>query len=247
MAPLIEAVGIEKSFGRTVALRGVSFSVERGEVHALLGDNGAGKSTLIQVLLGVYRPDAGQLIWEGRPMKLGSVRASMERGIAVVYQDLALVDAMPIYRNFFLGRESAMTRRIGPFRILAPRRARVEAERGLRAMGISSVRSMDDPVATLSGGERQSIAIARAVYFDTKLLVLDEPTSALSLKESDKVIDYIRKARDRGLGVVIITHNLTSISDVADRFTVLQHGRSLGTFRKEETSMTHLARLIHAA
>jgi simple sugar transport system ATP-binding protein len=171
----------------------------------------------------------------------------MERGIAVVYQDLALVDAMPIYRNFFLGREAAMTRRIGPFRILAPRRARVEAERGLRAMGISSVRSMDDPVASLSGGERQSIAIARAVYFDTKLLVLDEPTSALSLKESDKVIDYIRKARDRGIGVVIITHNLTSISDVADRFTVLQHGRSLGTFRKEETSMAHLARLIHAA
>ena len=114
-------------------------------------------------------------------------------------------------------------------------------------MGISSVRSMDDPVASLSGGERQSIAIARAVYFDTKLLVLDEPTSALSLKESDKVIDYIRRARDRGIGVVIITHNLTSISDVADRFTVLQHGRSLGTFRKEETSMAHLARLIHAA
>lgn len=247
MAPLIEAIGIEKRFGRTIALRGVTFSVEPGEVHALLGDNGAGKSTLIQVLLGVYVPDAGKLLWEGKSMKVGSVRAAMETGIAVVYQDLALIDAMPIYRNFFLGREQSMTRRLGPLSLISPRRGRDEAARGLRAMGISSVRSMDDPVASLSGGERQAIAIARAVYFDAKLLVLDEPTSALSLKESDKVIDYICRARERGIGVVIITHNLASIGDVADRFTVLEHGRSLGTFRKEETDTVQLARLIHAA
>ena len=245
--PLIEASNIEKSFGPTMALRGVSFAVEAGEIHALLGDNGAGKSTLIQVLLGVHQPDGGELRWEGKVVKLASARAAMDLGIAVVFQDLAIIDSMPIYRNFFLGRERAMTRRFGPFAIVSPRLARAQAAQALREAGISSVRSMDDPVGTLSGGERQAIAIARATYFDTKLLVLDEPTSALSLKESEKVFESIRNARERGVGVIIITHNLADVGHVADRFTVLEHGRSLGTFRRDETDIAELARLIRAA
>jgi simple sugar transport system ATP-binding protein len=247
MTALIEAIDIEKRFGPTTALRGVSFAVEAGEIHALLGDNGAGKSTLIQVLLGVHQPDGGELRWEGNVVRLASARSAMDLGIAVVFQDLAIIDSMPIYRNFFLGRERAMTRRVGPLRIVSPRFARAQAAQALREAGISSVRSMDDPVGTLSGGERQAIAIARATHFDTKLLVLDEPTSALSLKESEKVFDSVRNAREKGVGVIIITHNLADVGHVADRFTVLEHGKSLGTFRRDETDIAELARLIRAA
>jgi simple sugar transport system ATP-binding protein len=241
--PLMQARSIEKRFGSVTALRGVAFDVRAGEVHGLLGDNGAGKSTLIQILNGVFQPDAGELAWEGRPVHLRSPRDAMALGISVVFQDLAIVDVMSIYRNLFLGREREISRRIGPLRVIFPKRAKAQAKRALEDVGIT-VRSVDEPVFSLSGGERQSIAIARAVYFQSRLLIMDEPTSALSLKETAKVLQYITSARERNLGVVVITHNIGAIWKVADRFTVLSHGASLGTFRKEETDIETLSEMI---
>ena len=176
-------------------------------------------------------------------MQLRSPRDAMSLGISVVFQDLAIVDVMSIYRNLFLGRERQISRRIGPIRVISQKRARERARQALEDVGIK-VRSVDEPVFSLSGGERQSIAIARAVYFQSRLLIMDEPTSALSLKETAKVLQYIRNARERNLGVVVITHNIGAILEIADRFTVLSHGKSLGTFRKEETDIEALSELI---
>jgi simple sugar transport system ATP-binding protein len=241
--PMMEARGIHKGFGAVVALRGVDFDVRAGEVHALLGDNGAGKSTLIQILDGVFRPDRGELRWEGRSVRLDSPRDAMALGISVVFQDLAVVDTISIYRNFFLGRERAISRKLGPLLVLNPSLAKRKAYQALQDVGIS-VRSVDEPVGSLSGGERQSIAIARAVYFQSKLLILDEPMSALSVRETEKVLQYIIRARDRGLGVCVISHNIASIYPITDRFTVLAHGQSLGSFGREEVDIEELASMI---
>ena len=184
----IEADGIRKSFGAVEALRGVDLRVAPGQVLALLGDNGAGKSTLIKILTGVHQPDEGTMRWDGEPVTIGSPTDAMRLGISAVYQDLAVVDQMSIYRNLFLGREQEVARQIGPIRVLDPKRAREAARAALAEIGLG-IRGVDRPVGTLSGGERQSIAIARAVYFQSKLLILDEPTSALSVKEARKVLN----------------------------------------------------------
>lgn len=240
---LIEARGIAKRFGRVQALRHVDFRVGWGEVVALLGDNGAGKSTVIKILNGLYAPDRGEILWEGRRIRFRSPRDARAFGVSVVYQDLAVVDLMNIHRNIFLGREEEVSAKIGPLRVFHPERAKSRAQEALAGVGIR-IRDTDEPLLSLSGGERQSIAIARAVHFSGKLLILDEPTSHLSIKEADKVLHYIKEARGRGLSVVFITHNVHHVYPVADRFTILSHGESIGEFMRGKISKEEITDLI---
>ncbi|MDQ3767641.1 MAG: ATP-binding cassette domain-containing protein [Actinomycetota bacterium] len=240
---LIEAKEIGKSFGRVEALKSVSLAVTGGEVLALLGDNGAGKSSLIKILTGLFRPDKGDLLWEGEKVRFRSPREAFDLGIATVYQDLGIVDLMSIYRNFFLGREDLVSSGVGPFRRIDSAKAKREAIEGLADMGIN-IRSADESVANLSGGERQSIAIARGVRFGAKLLILDEPTSALSLKQSAQVLKSVEKARDDGLAVIFISHNVHHVHPVADRFVILSHGESIADFRRGDKSKEEISELI---
>ncbi len=241
MTPLIEAKNISKYFGPVVALKDISLKVHAGEVHCLLGDNGAGKSTLIKILSGVFPPDEGELFVEGRPVRFESPRQAMDLGIATVYQDLAMIPLMSIVRNFFLGREPTVG--FGPFRRFDLATAEKIATEELKKIGID-VRDVHQAVGTLSGGERQSVAIARAVHFGAKVLILDEPTSALGVKEAAVVLRYVIEARRRGVGVVFITHNVHHAWAVGDVFTLLNRGQSYGTFRKEETSREEVLQMM---
>jgi len=240
-APLLEVRNVSKYFGNVVALKDISVGVKAGEVTCVLGDNGAGKSTFIKILSGVHRHDDGQLLVEGKDTHFASPRAAKERGIATVFQDLATVPLMSIWRNFFLGSEP--TRSIGPFKYLDVKHAQRTMHDELRKMGID-VRDPDQPVGTLSGGERQAVAIARAVYFGAKVLILDEPTSALGVKQSGVVLRYVAQARDRGLGVIFITHNPHHAYPVGDRFVVLNRGRLMGDWRKGEISRDELIKMM---
>ena len=240
-APLLELRGIGKDFGSVIALEGISTSVRAGQVTCVLGDNGAGKSTLIKVLSGVHRPTRGELLLDGEPVDFGAPRDALEAGIATVYQDLAMIPLMSIWRNFFLGSEP--TTGWGPFRRFDRATAKEVTRRELAAMGID-IRDPDQPVGTLSGGERQSVAIARAVYFGARVLILDEPTSALGVKQAGVVLRYVAQARDRGVGVVLITHNPHHAYPVGDRFLLLNRGRSLGEFAKQDISLEELTRLM---
>ncbi|MEU4738938.1 ATP-binding cassette domain-containing protein [Actinosynnema sp. NPDC023658] len=239
MTPLLEVRGIGKTYGSVIALRDVSTAVNAGEVTCVLGDNGAGKSTLIKVLAGVHRHDSGEYLVDGAPVRFTSPREALDRGIATVYQDLAVVPLMSVWRNFFLGSEP--TTGIGPFRFLDRRRAREVTRTALAEMGID-LRDVEQPVGTLSGGERQSVAIARAVHFGAKVLILDEPTAALGVKQAGVVLKYVARARDRGLGVVLITHNPHHAYPVGDRFLLLKRGRALGTYEKSEIGLDELTR-----
>jgi simple sugar transport system ATP-binding protein len=239
--PVLETRDVGKSYGNIIALRDVCASVHAGSVTCVLGDNGAGKSTLIKILAGVHQHDAGELLIDGAPVSLASPRDALDRGIATVYQDLALVPLMAIWRNFFLGAEP--TRGVGPFRRFDVDFARRTTRAELSAMGID-IRDPDQPIGQLSGGERQSVAIARAVYFGARVLILDEPTSALGVKQAGVVLRYIAQARDRGLAVVFITHNPHHAYPVGDRFLVLKRGRSLGNFAKSEIDSDELTRLM---
>ena len=240
---LIEARNISKRFGHITALDGVDFAVGRGEVVGLVGDNGAGKSTLIKVLSGVHTLDEGELVWEGQPLKLTNPKQAMQLGISTVYQDLAIVDTMSIFRNFVLGREEDSTRRLGFISYLSLDKARKVAREGLHNVGIS-IRSVDEPAAKLSGGERQSIEIGRAIYYQAKLLIMDEPCSALSLSETEKVLRFIEAAREAGVAVIFITHNVHQVYSVADRFVVLSHGSTVGSYGKYEKTKEELSEMI---
>ncbi len=222
-----------------IALRDVSTVVNAGEVTCVLGDNGAGKSTLIKILAGVHRHDAGRFLVEGRPVRLSSPREALDLGIATVYQDLAVVPLMSVWRNFFLGSEP--TRGGGPLQRLDRRTGRETARAALAEMGID-LRDVEQPVGTLSGGERQCVAIARAVHFGAKVLILDEPTAALGVKQSGVVLRYVARARERGLGVVLITHNPHHAYPVGDRFLILKRGRSLGSTEKKDITLEELTR-----
>jgi simple sugar transport system ATP-binding protein len=237
--PLIEAVGIGKSYGSVRALRDVSTVVNAGEVTCVLGDNGAGKSTLIKILSGVHRHDSGRLLVGGRPTTFGSPRDALDAGIATVHQDLAVVPLMSVWRNFFLGSEPTVG--FGPFRMLDRRKGRDTARAALADMGID-LRDVEQPVGTLSGGERQCVAIARAIHFGAKVIILDEPTAALGVKQSGVVLRYVAQARDRGLGVVLITHNPRHAFPVGNRFLLLKRGVSLGSFEKSEITIEELTR-----
>ncbi|OLF09508.1 sugar ABC transporter ATP-binding protein [Actinophytocola xinjiangensis] len=239
MNPLIEVDRIGKSYGSVVALREVSTVVNAGEVTCVLGDNGAGKSTLIKILAGVHQHDTGRLRLDGQDVRFASPREALDRGIATVHQDLAVVPLMSVWRNFFLGSEPTVG--AGPLRRLDRRTGRETARRAIADMGID-LRDVEQPVGTLSGGERQCVAIARAVHFGAKVLILDEPTAALGVKQSGVVLRYLAQARDRGLGVVLITHNPHHAYPVGNRFLVLTRGASLGSFEKADITLAELTR-----
>jgi len=237
--PLLEVRNVSKYFGNVNALQDVSVGVSAGEVTCVLGDNGAGKSTFIKILSGVHRHDEGELLCEGEATHFNSPREAKERGIATVFQDLATVPLMSVWRNFFLGSEPTKGR--GPLRRIDVKQAQAVMRDEMKKMGID-VRDPDQPVGTLSGGERQAVSIARAVYFGAKVLILDEPTSALGVKQSGVVLRYVAQARDRGLGVIFITHNPHHAFPVGDRFVILNRGRLVGDWRKAEISRDELVR-----
>jgi simple sugar transport system ATP-binding protein len=241
MAPYIELKSVSKYFGSVIALKDVSFDVELGEVHCLLGDNGAGKSTLIKLLAGVHVPDEGEIRVQGRPVHFTSPADTRDSGIATVYQDLALVPLMSVARNFFLGREPL--RKFGPFSQLDVEFANRTAYNELSAMGIQ-LRDPEQPVGTLSGGERQCLAIARAIYFGARLLILDEPTSALGVHQASVVLKLIVQSKARGIGVIFISHNVHHAYVVGDRFTILKRGRNAGTYVKDEINRDQLLNLM---
>mgnify|MGYP001818737107 FL=1 len=240
-APLLEVRDVSKYFGSVIALNDVTATVNAGEVTCVLGDNGAGKSTFIKVLAGVHRPDKGRYMVEGEEVHFSSPREARERGIATVYQDLALMPLMPIWRNFFIGSEP--TEGPWPVRWFDTRRSKRVAREEMAKMGID-IRDVDQQVGTMSGGERQSVAISRAIYFGAKVLILDEPTSALGVKQAGVVLKYIVQARDRGLGVIFITHNPHHAYPVGDRFVILNRGRSLGEFAKSELPREELVQMM---
>jgi len=240
-SPYVELRSVSKYFGSVIALKDVSFDVCPGEVHCLLGDNGAGKSTLIKVLSGVYAPDEGEILVAGKPVQFASPKDTRDSGIATVYQDLALVPLMSVARNFFLGREPL--KKTGPINLFDVEFANRTAYDELSAMGIQ-LRDPEQPVGTLSGGERQCLAIARAVYFGAKVLILDEPTSALGVHQASVVLKLIVQSKARGIGVIFISHNVHHAYVVGDRFTLLKRGKSTGTYLKDEISRDHLLRLM---
>jgi simple sugar transport system ATP-binding protein len=239
--PLIDIQNISKQFGSVIALSGVSMAVHPSEVHCLLGDNGAGKSTLIKTLSGVHQPSSGQIVIEGQPVLLDNPRDALDRGIATVFQDLAMIPLMSITRNFFMGRE--LTKGSGPARRFDVDNANRIAREEMRKIGID-VRDPTQAVGTLSGGERQCVAIARAVYFGAKVLILDEPTSALGVKQASVVLKYVAQARTRGLGVIFITHNVHHAWAVGDKFTVLNRGKTLGTHTKASITREELLNMM---
>ncbi|MFJ8823039.1 ATP-binding cassette domain-containing protein [Streptomyces sp. NPDC102467] len=237
--PLVELTGVSKYYGNIKALEDVSLVVNAGEISCVLGDNGAGKSTLIKIIAGLHRHDAGSFTIDGEEAKLANPREALDRGIATVYQNLAVVPLMPVWRNFFLGSEP--TKGKGPFKRLDVDLMRRTTREELLRMGID-LRDVDQPVGTLSGGERQCVAIARAVYFGAKVLVLDEPTAALGVKQSGVVLKYVAAARDAGLGVVLITHNPHHAYLVADRFVLLKRGAMFGSHTRDEITLDELTR-----
>ncbi|TSB32599.1 ATP-binding cassette domain-containing protein [Streptomyces sp. NBC_01525] len=239
MTALVELADVSKFYGNVKALEGVSLEVHAGEITCVLGDNGAGKSTLIKIIAGLHQHDAGSFTVDGDETRLVNPRDALDRGIATVYQDLAVVPLMPVWRNFFLGSEPTVGR--GPFRRLDVRTMRETTRSELLRMGID-LRDVDQPIGTLSGGERQCVAIARAVYFGAKVLVLDEPTAALGVKQSGVVLKYVAAARDAGLGVVLITHNPHHAYLVGDRFVLLKRGAMAGSHARSEISLEELTR-----
>ena len=239
--PIIEVEQIGKRYGNIIALSDVTTTVKAGEVTCVLGDNGAGKSTFIKILAGAHQHTDGALRIDGEEVTLSSPRDALDRGIATVYQDLAVVPLMPVWRNFFLGSE--LRTGWGPLRRLDVDAMKRTTKSELAAMGID-LRDVDQPIGTLSGGERQCVAIARAVYFGARVLILDEPTAALGVKQSGVVLKYIAKARERGLGVVFITHNPHHAYPVGDRFMLLRRGKSLGDFPKSEMTLDELTSMM---
>src|SRR5437870_8386560 len=239
MTQLLEAEHISKYYGNVCALNDVSAHVNAGEVTCILGDNGAGKSSFIKILSGCHQHDSGRLLVDGEEVHFTWPRDARAKGIATVYQDLAMVPLMSIWRNFFLGAEPR--KGFGPVHWFDSAKAKGIVRRELHEMGID-IRDPDQAVGTLSGGERQSVAIARAVYFGARVLILDEPTSALGVKQAGVVLKYILQARDRGVAVIFITHNPHHAYPVGDRFVILNRGRSIGTYAKAELDRQELVR-----
>jgi simple sugar transport system ATP-binding protein len=239
---LVRMTNIQKWFSGVHALKGVDFTVGRDEVIGLVGDNGAGKSTLIKILSGVYPPDEGQIYFEGEKINFKSPRDAIRTGIETIYQDTAVVPQMSIMRNIFMGREPTRFR-IGPVGLLDTRKMADESMRALANVDLH-LRSPATPVEELSGGEKQGVAIARAMYFKTRILILDEPTNNLSVKESERVLQFARGLKEQGVSSIFITHNLYHVHPVADRIVVMNRGEKIGDFEKEETSVQDLIELM---
>ena len=237
--PVIEVNNLKKNFGPVIALAGVSMHVNAGEVLCLLGDNGAGKSTLIKTVSGVHKPNSGEIRVNGKVVKFKSPRDALDRGIATLHQTLALIPLMSIMRNFFMGREPLKYR----FGHIDMNKANKIVREELLNIGID-VRDPSESVGKLSGGERQCVAIARAVYFGAKVLILDEPTSALGVHQTATVLRYIRQVRSKGLSVILITHNVNHALSVGDRFTVLNRGKSVGTWDRKNITQQELEKVM---
>lgn len=239
--PIIEMKNIEKHFGSVIALAGVSLNVLPGECHCLLGDNGAGKSTFIKTMSGVHRPTKGEIFFEGKPLDFARPRDAISAGIATVYQDLAMIPLMSVSRNFFMGNEPL--KKVAGMSFFDHEHANEVTVNEMKTMGIN-LRGPDQAVGTLSGGERQTVAIARAVYFGAKILILDEPTSALGVRQTSNVLATVDRVRNKGIAVVFITHNVRHALAVGDRFTVLNRGKTHGTANRGEITPEELQDLM---
>jgi len=239
--PILKLTGVSKNFGAVQALYRVDFDVRLGEVMALVGDNGAGKSTLIKGIAGIYSFDEGTIYFEGEEVHIHNPREASNLGIEIVYQDLALADNLDVVANMFLGREMIQK----PFRLDEGTMEQMALET-LESLAVTTIRSVRQPVAELSGGQRQSIAVAKAVMWNSKLVILDEPTAALGVAQTRQVLDLVRRLADNGLAVIIISHNLHDIFEVADRITVLRLGQNVKEFMAAETTQQEVVHAITA-
>ena len=239
-APLLQLRGISKSFGSVDALTEVNFEVLPGEVMALVGDNGAGKSTLIKCVAGTHVPDDGEIYFEGEEVHIHGPKDAARLGIEVVYQGLALCDNLDVVQNMFLGRE------MHRFQILNEAAMEHRTAETLKSLAVTTIKSVRQPVATLSGGQRQSVAVAKAVQWNSKLVILDEPTAALGVAQTEQVLALVRRLGEQGLGVVLISHNLHDIFETADRITVLRLGRDVGVFERRATTQQAVVEAITA-
>jgi simple sugar transport system ATP-binding protein len=245
-APVVmETVGVSKYFGPTTALIDVSITARAGRILGLLGDNGAGKSTLIKILSGVFPPDAGEVRFKGEPVRFASPRDARRLGIATCFQDLAVCELLSVSRNIVLGREPM--RRFGPFGWLDVKKADEMSRDALKGLGVIFERGLSERAINLSGGERQSLAIARAMFFGSTCLILDEPTSSLAVRQAARVLDHVAMARDQGQAVILITHNFRHALEVADDVAVLAQGRIVGAFRRDEVDLDSLTDLVAKA
>jgi simple sugar transport system ATP-binding protein len=235
---LLKLEGIHKWFGKVHALKGVDFEVEKGEVVGLVGDNGAGKSTLIKVVSGYHRANEGKISWEGNEVKISSPKDSRELGVETLYQEQALAPHLSIARNIFMGREPSS--RLG---FMDKGTMNTESMDALASIGLH-LRSPDVMVSTLSGGERQGVAIARAIHFEAKLVILDEPTIALSVKEVKEVLEFVQELKEKGIAVIFITHNLYHVYSVADRIVVIAHGQELANMQTKDTTVDDISMII---
>jgi D-xylose transport system ATP-binding protein len=239
--PLLELRGVSKNFGSVQALTDVDFEVRAGEVMALVGDNGAGKSTLIKCVAGIHNADGGEILFNGQPVTIHSPKDSANLGIEVVYQDLALCDNLDVVQNMYLGREAHDFFQ----RLKEPEMEKRTAET-MKGLAVTTIRSIRQPVATLSGGQRQSVAVARAVMWNSKLVILDEPTAALGVAQTEQVLELVARLAQQGLAVVLISHNLHDIFAVADRITVLRLGRSIAVYDRDQTNQQEVVGAITA-
>ncbi|MEY9964103.1 simple sugar transport system ATP-binding protein [Streptacidiphilus sp. MAP12-16] len=237
--PLLDARGLKKTYGQVEALRGANFTVYPGEVVALIGDNGAGKSTLVRNLVGAATPDSGEILLDGSPVSFASPRDAQRLGIETVYQDLALAADLDAAANLFLGREQVRRGLLGAFGVLDKQGMRERSVTAFAELGVE-LKDIDAPVATLSGGQRQSVAIARSVAWASRVVFMDEPTAALGVLQRERVLDLIRRVRDRGVSTVLISHNMPEVLSVADRVEVLRLGRRVARFKASETSLEEL-------
>jgi D-xylose transport system ATP-binding protein len=235
----LELREVVKSFGQVHALRGVDFEVRDGEVMALVGDNGAGKSTLIKCVAGIYSIDSGQILFDGKPVSINGPKDAAKLGIEVVYQDLALCDNLDVVQNMYLGREDHDA-------LYRLREAPMEQKttETLKSLAVTTIRSVRQPVATLSGGQRQSVAVARAVLWNNRVVFLDEPTAALGVAQTRQVVDLVKRLGDQGLAVVLVSHNLSDVFEVADRITVLRLGSNVGVYEKSATNEQEIVQAI---
>jgi simple sugar transport system ATP-binding protein len=245
-APLLEARGIRRQFGHVQALDGTDFVVHPGEICALIGDNGAGKSTLVKILSGADRPDEGTILLAGQEVSFASPADAQQAGIATVYQDLALAPELAATDNLFLGRELFRRGFAGKLGFLDRKRMRTVSAEQFRSLGVF-LKSPDVPIAALSGGQRQSVAIARAALWSDKVIFMDEPTAALGVVQTGRVLDLIRSVRDRGLAVVLISHNMTQVMEVADRIEVLRLGRRVARIDRADATVERLVTAMTTA
>src|SRR2546425_2354459 len=239
--PLLDLRGVTKSFGSVQALIDVDFEVRAGEVMALVGDNGAGKSTLIKCVAGIHPMDNGEMLFDGEPVTVHGPRDSAKLGIEVVYQDLALCDNLDVVQNMYLGREE----RDWLYRLKEPVMEQRTAET-LKSLAVTTIRSIRQPVASLSGGQRQSVAVAKAVQWNSRLVILDEPTAALGVAQTAQVLELVKRLADQGLAVVLISHNLQDIFEVATQITVLRLGRDVGVYERDKTTQQEVVQAITA-